>query len=118
MIPRRTPLKRTAMKPGKPSKEPMPPLVALAVITRANGACEACRFTAAGKMDLHHRKLRSQGGQHTVENLLYVHDGCHSEIHDRVELAYKLGLLVRSYLDPADVPVHPFGSLTILADES
>ena len=96
----------------------MPPAVAEAVIERAAGACEACRFTAAGKMDLHHRRLRSQGGQHTVENLLWVHDYCHDTIHQHPAISYRQGMLVHSWDDPADVPVRTFGSLTILADES
>src|SRR6266571_3836115 len=111
---RGVPLRRTRMKPGRPSKTPMPKSVADAVIDRAGGRCEACGFAAVGKMSLHHRKMRSQGGQHTVENLLYVHDGetddCHAAIHRYPRAAYLCGLLVRSWLDPADIPVKNFGS--------
>jgi hypothetical protein len=93
--------------------------VADAVITRAAGACEACKCAAAGKMSLHHRKLRSQGGEHTVENLLWVHDGpqgCHETIHRFTRASYLCGLLVRSWLNPADIPVTPFGS-TVWAEQ-
>jgi hypothetical protein len=107
---RRTPLKRTRTRVAGRSRNPMPPSVAEAVTTRAAGACEACRFALGEKGHLHHRKLRSQGGKHTVENLIHVHDRCHVEIHARPELAYSLGLMVRSWLDPADVPVRTFGS--------
>jgi len=61
-------------------------------------------------MSLHHRKLRSQGGEHTEANLLWVHDSCHTAIHQYPRAAYLCGLLVRSYLDPANIPVKPFGS--------
>jgi 5-methylcytosine-specific restriction endonuclease McrA len=107
---RRTPLKPARMRVAGRSRNPMPPSVAEAVIARAAGACEACRFVLREKGHLHHRKLRSQGGKHTVENLVLVHTACHDAIHLRNELSYQLGLLVRSWLDPADVPVRTFGS--------
>jgi 5-methylcytosine-specific restriction endonuclease McrA len=117
MNPRSNPLRRTRMKPGRPSKRPIPKEVADAVIARAAGACEACRFTLGEIGHMHHRRLRSQGGQHTPENLLLCHNSCHSMIHHLPEVSYGLGLLVRSWLDPADVPVNPFGSLTVWAEQ-
>jgi 5-methylcytosine-specific restriction endonuclease McrA len=114
---RSNPLRRTRMRPGKPSRTPMPPEVAEAVLERANGVCEACRFSSGGRLELHHRKMRSQGGKHTVENLIHVHSECHNVIHGQPDISYRLGLLVRSWLDPADVPVKPFGSLTIWAEQ-
>jgi 5-methylcytosine-specific restriction endonuclease McrA len=95
----------------------MPPAVADAVIVRANGACEACGFALCGEGHLHHRKKRSQGGKHTVENLIYVSALCHSTIHENPTLAYKLGLMVKREFDPADIPVRRFGS-TILDEAS
>jgi 5-methylcytosine-specific restriction endonuclease McrA len=118
MNPRSNPLRRTRMKPGRPSKRPIPKEVADAVIARAAGACEACRFTLGEIGHMHHRKLRSQGGQHTLENLLLVHTQCHDAIHSSKfsSIAYDLGLLVRAWLDPADIPVTPFGS-TVWAEQ-
>jgi hypothetical protein len=58
---------------------------------------------------LHHRKLRSAGGEHSEINLLAVHHRCHNghtnSIHARPERSYRLGHIVRSWQDPADVPV-------------
>ena len=79
--------------------------------------CEACMYAASGKMDLHHRKIRSQGGEHTKANLVWIHDYCHRYIHENPTLAYRLGWLVRSYLDPRNVPYHHFGSLTVWAEQ-
>jgi 5-methylcytosine-specific restriction endonuclease McrA len=119
MLNRSNPLRRTRMKPGRPSKTPIPPEIAEAVALRANGACEACRFPLSDwDAHIHHRKLRSQGGEHTEANLLYVHNYCHEAIHSSKlsGVAYDFGLLVRSWLDPADVPVRPFGS-TVWAEQ-
>jgi hypothetical protein len=58
---------------------------------------------------VHHRKLRSQGGQDTVENLMLVHDVCHNitpwSIHQNPARSYRLGHMVKQADDPADVPV-------------
>jgi len=83
---------------------PMPPEVAEAVIARSRGMCEAqtprCRgvgmFRTAGEA-LHHRKLRKQGGPHTVDNLLHCCHPCHIYIHDQVAVAYERGWLLHSY---------------------
>lgn len=81
--------------------------VDLAVKTRSNLLCEAC---AASRADhLHHRQLKSQGGKNTAENLLHVCWRCHNDIHVvRHDESYDRGLLVRSYAEPADVPVVPY----------
>lgn len=84
----------------------IPKAVRLSVLTRASLLCEAC-----GKVrgeHLHHRRLRSQGGKHTPENLLLVCSGCHDGIHMNPADSYLRGLLVRSYLDPADIAVRPY----------
>lgn len=53
----------------------------------------------------HHRKLRSQGGDNSVENLILLCAAHHTAIHGNVELAYQLGYLVRSWDDPALVQI-------------
>ncbi|HET6915759.1 MAG TPA: HNH endonuclease signature motif containing protein [Acidimicrobiales bacterium] len=73
------------------------------VKARSRGFCEACGVYGAAHV--HHRKLRSQGGRHELPNLLHVHHYCHTEIHANPERSYALGLLVRGWADPADVPV-------------
>lgn len=53
----------------------------------------------------HHRKLRSQGGEHTPENGLMVCDPCHRYIHGKTEWAYMNGWLVHGSHDPETEPV-------------
>ncbi|WP_437582701.1 HNH endonuclease [Paramicrobacterium sp. CJ85] len=55
-----------------------------AVHERSGGQCERC--FSAGPLELHHRKFRSRGGKHTVENLVALcgwgnHTGCHGLAH-------------------------------------
>lgn len=53
----------------------------------------------------HHRRLRAQGGAHTVENGLAVCSACHTEIHATPERSYAQGFLVKAVDDPRTVPV-------------
>jgi len=85
--------------------KPIPLAVRRAVKERAQNQCEACG--GPGPVHLHHRKLRSQGGLHEAVNLLHVHLSCHASIHANPSRSYLLGHLVRSYDDPALVPVAP-----------
>lgn len=62
----------------------IPQRVRSAVHERAQDRCEGCgRFAP---LELHHRKFRSRGGKHTVENLIALcgwgnHTGCHGMAH-------------------------------------
>lgn len=78
--------------------------VAEAVLERAANHCEACGWPGS-ELILHHRKLRSQGGEDAVDNLIAVHTGCHRQIHLHPEHAEQMGWIVRSGVDPAQVPV-------------
>lgn len=79
-------------------------MVVDAVQRRSMGRCELCR-DAAG-VQLHHRKLRSRGGEDTVENLLNLCRACHHDVvHGNVDWAHRHGLIVHSYANPRDVPV-------------
>src|SRR5699024_902708 len=74
---------------------------------RAGGLCEAwwpgvCNTRGE---HLHHRKLRSRGGRHTVPNLILVCHRCHDHLHRNVAEATDLGLIVSTYADPALVHV-------------
>lgn len=84
----------------------IPAKIATAVKSRSNLLCETCAKSRGEH--LHHRKLRSQGGQHTVVNLLHCCGSCHSRIHAHPAESYLRGLLVRSFDDPELVPVVPF----------
>lgn len=56
-------------------------------------------------MHKHHRKLRSQGGTDDEANIMLVTPEQHAWIHANPEKAYELGWLVKSWQDPAEVPV-------------
>lgn len=100
--------------------EKMPVSVAYKVIERAGGTCEAY-LTRRAKckrvpQHLHHRKMRSQGGENTPSNLLAVCHECHRWVHDKPAKAYELGLLVKSSKTPCDVPVLRRGNWALLED--
>lgn len=75
----------------------------LRVKERSGGVCEACGMDRGEHV--HHRKLRSQGGDNQQTNLIYVSAACHDRIHMNPKDSYELGLLVHSYDDPALIPV-------------
>lgn len=87
----------------------IPASVVAEVLERAQNACEACGGPAYGKMDLHHRRMLSQGGQNAAVNLLWCHHYCHvgtgGSIHANPARSRRLGHIVPSWADPAEVPV-------------
>lgn len=107
---RRTPLTRTAFKrephqvPRTAKRRRQPPQdVKDAVWKRSGGMCEAkvdkgCRKFAG---HMHHRRMRSQGGPDTVENLLHVCSWCHTRIHHMGAEAYERGWLLRAGSRPS-----------------
>lgn len=92
----------------------IPKAVVQAVADRADGHCEACGLFLFGIVALHHRKLRSQGGAHTVENLILIHERCHLGIHANPTRSYELGHMVRRRFDPASVSVTLLPGLCVL----
>jgi 5-methylcytosine-specific restriction endonuclease McrA len=54
-----------------------------------------------GATHVHHRKLRSQGGDHSLANLILLCGPHHDAVHANPALGYELGFLVRSFDDPA-----------------
>lgn len=78
-----------------------PPLEA-----RAMGFCEKCGTEMVSGGDVrHHRKLRSQGGRHTLDNLVLICQACHTWIHANPGDAYALGWLVNSWNEPHEIPI-------------
>jgi len=76
---------------------------------RSHGQCEVrCSQACQGKAThVHHRKMRSQGGDNSEANLLHVCARCHLTIHDGPAIAYEHGWLVHSWDEPSSVPVTP-----------
>lgn len=84
----------------------IPATVVREVHARSEGICEAMIAHTCGwhAQHLHHRKLRSQGGEHTVVNLLAVCARCHEYLHRNTGEAYVQGLLVRGWGTPTWPP--------------
>lgn len=84
------------------------------VLTRAEGRCDRCGLALTMTWDmtpeLHHRKLRSRGGNHDIANLLALHAGCHRWVHANPAEATRLGLMVGACEDPTDVPLMLYGA--------
>jgi 5-methylcytosine-specific restriction endonuclease McrA len=79
----------------------MPPEVAEAVLRRDNG-CVAHRWNfaldvrCAGRLHVHHRVLRSQGGADEVDNLCTLCERHHDEAHNVSRAhAERTGVIIR-----------------------
>lgn len=103
-------LRRTAMKPYRPTITAEQRAAHDLVEERAGGWCEIrIDGTCLGRgTDWHHRKLRSRGGGNEASNGLWLCRACHSTItNTNGHLAeYEAqGWIVASHDDPAAVPV-------------
>jgi hypothetical protein len=77
----------------------VPPKVRAEIKSRSKGWCEA--QPCVNRADhLHHRKMRSQGGDHSALNVLAVCSFHHQWIHDHPAQSYENGWLVRSWDTP------------------
>jgi 5-methylcytosine-specific restriction endonuclease McrA len=72
---------------------------------QCGGRCMFCGQALGNDGDMHHRKLRSQGGSNDEVNLALIHRRCHAWAHMNPEQAYILGWLVHGWSDPAEVPI-------------
>lgn len=94
---------------AKAARRFVPAAVLKAVKARSGGKCERmvvtpyfgilrCRNDAMNQP--HHRLARSQGGEHTVENLCDLCFGCHNWATDHPEAAKNEGLVIpyRGYI--------------------
>ena len=71
---------------------------------RQAGRCGVCGRDLAGDGAAHHRRARSQGGTHTLDNLILLHTACHRQVHANPLWARGHGMIVPSWADPADRP--------------
>jgi hypothetical protein len=84
------------------------------VLERDGFACVCCGWPTLGQVySLQHRKRRSQGGDNSPPNLVTVlgdgTTGCHQRIDSRIDPEDEArGYTVRSWQNPADVPVMIF----------
>lgn len=100
----RTRLTRTPIKPkGRPVsawEHQRPHLT-----RRSDACCECCGAPITAGFEIHHRRLRSRGGDHTLTNLLALCSRCHQWVHHQPREATRLGLMVASWNDPAETPL-------------
>lgn len=89
------------MRRGGPRRAGVPATVAEHVLARDRGCvAHRCGFALSvpcrGRLHVHHRQLRSQGGPHTVDNLVTLCDRHHWLAHniDRAG-AETCGLIIR-----------------------
>lgn len=79
------------------------------VYSRSVGYCERCGKQLGESWALHHRKLKSRGGEDDVTNLLALHHECHNlatdSVHNNPARATETGHMVSSWEDPAECPV-------------
>lgn len=84
------------------------------VLIRDEYACCLCGGSAHGQRGIdfsaHHRVLRSQGGQNTLQNLVTLcgsgTTGHHGWAHHKRKAAEEGGWIVRSCFNPADVAIN------------
>lgn len=73
---------------------------------RSGGFCEACgRRRLEYNSHRHHRRLRSQGGKDTLDNLVIICRECHQLIHEQPKQSIAEGFIVPSWALPAQVPI-------------
>ena len=99
-------MKRSQIKPKRPRRGPMPEQIAAAVLARDGGSCQAhahgfdTATECAGRLHLHHKRLRSQGGRDTTGNIVTIcelhHTRAHSQIRAEAEAA---DIIRRSFSD-------------------
>lgn len=92
------------------------------VLTRCQGYCELCGFGLSDTFALHHRKLRSRGGQDTLDNLIALHHHCHNlgtdSVHMNIKKATESGHIVPRHATPSEFPLRlPNGSTVTLTPE-
>lgn len=99
------PWKRKPMRPKLAAPWSIDAALRAEVAARAGHACECCGEALGRSWEAHHRKLRSQGGQDSICNLVALCMQCHTRIHNRRVWSEEHGFIVESHQDPAKRPV-------------
>ena len=90
------------------------------ILARDDGRCVWCGRPWGDRLNVHHRRLRSQGGSGEAANGISVcgsgTTGCHGAIHAHPARAAERGHIVRSGDAPTEVPVLSWRGLIILND--
>lgn len=80
-----------------------------AAVIKRDRFCVKCGSAVDKDCAVHHRKLRSQAGKDVLSNLIALCHACHNLGSDSVHLnprtAAENGWIVKSFEDPALVPV-------------
>lgn len=107
---RKAPMKTSAPHDPGPSGE-----VVEAVVERDRYSCVRCGYgigpnERGRRWSLHHRLRRSQGVEHTVQNLIVLcggseAPGCHGWVHGNPDEARAAGWLLRGRMEPLAVAV-------------
>jgi 5-methylcytosine-specific restriction endonuclease McrA len=71
-------------------------LLRILVWTRDNGQCVACGQGVVATFECHHRRLRSQGGPDSPENLITLCSRCHRRAHHNRNWARTLGYILHT----------------------
>jgi hypothetical protein len=93
-----------------------------ALYKRCKGNCERCGGVLPENWAAHHRKLRSQGGKDSLDNVVALHHECHNLATDSVHLnpknAYNFGFMVHSWESSEEVLISiPFVGIVRLTPE-
>jgi len=120
-MPRATvPLPRTTSAPSRPRYTGPDAATRSLVYARDGYRCVVCG-TDDDALVLHHRSGRRAGGssdptKNSPANLLTACEQCNLDL-ERPPRRYADGLLVRSWNDPAEVPVQYRGRMVLLSDD-
>jgi hypothetical protein len=107
-VKRGAPLRRTPMR-SRRRRPPLSPVLRREVWERDEGLCQRCAGgVSLESCECHHRKLRSQGGQDTAQNLITLCSPCHGSVHDQPTRSQRQGFICPSTSDPASWPVHRY----------
>jgi len=113
---RRSSIAKSAPKRMSEPRDPGPsPEVVEAAVERDRYSCVRCGYgigpgERGRRWSLHHRKRRSQGGEHTPQNLILLcggsdADGCHQYVHGHPEESRAAGWLLKAKWEPLAVPI-------------